>query len=406
MLSVEHNATTAPPDSMPAIRQPGRDINGLVLGDRYELMHAVARGGMGEVYVARHLTLETLIAVKVMLADVAMVEGYVKRFQREARAMSLLNHRNIVRVLDYGVQDGMPYIVMELLNGRPLSEWLYHLDQLPSLVDVDDVMRQLFDAFEAAHDAGIIHRDLKPDNVFLAIQADGARVVKVVDFGLARIEGPAARGTTVTNVQTVSGTPEYMSPEQCRSLSVTPSADFYAMGCVLTEMLQGFPPFDGPSHVDIMTKQMFVAPPGLVRPAGAEEVPPLLERLRLDLLAKSPRRRPQSVGELRQRWDEALDREQNARQLPSRKKPLAMGARSARQQDWTNPQVPMVRDDVENQKLVGMLRFSDAEDGVNESCGIGLAAGGMQVLPFSGQQAPSEVDVVVVDADERIDDAV
>ena len=402
---VRRAATTLAPSTQPTIRRPGRDIRGLVLDDRYELLHRVARGGMGEVYVARHLSLDTLVAIKVMLADVAMVAGYQQRFQREARAMSLLNHRNIVRVLDFGFHDSMPYIVMELLNGRTLSEWLYHLNGLPSLHDVDEIMRGIFSAFEAAHNVGIVHRDLKPDNVFLSIESDGQRVIKVLDFGLARIEGPVSSRGPVTSVEVVSGTPEYMSPEQCRSLSVTPLADLYSMGCLLTELLQGFPPFGGASHVDIMTKQMFVAPPPLVRPDGAEPVPLLLDRVRRELLAKNPRRRPQSVAELRDRWDEALNRERAQQRLPPRKSPQPMGERSARQQDWTNPVAPSPHGAFETQQVVGILRYADDPDGINDNCILGLAGGGMAAQPFEAAASPASVDAVVIDAGDHIDAA-
>ena len=382
-----------------------RDMAGVVLGNRYKLMHSVARGGMGEVYVARHLTLHTLVAVKVMLAEVAMVEGYQRRFRREARAMSLLNHRNIVKVMDFGFHHESPYIVMELLNGQPLSEWLYRQKVLPSLQVVDGIMRDLFSAFEAAHNVGVIHRDLKPDNIYLSIESDGQQVVKVLDFGLARIEGSAARDSIVSSVDLVSGTPEYMSPEQCRSILVTPRADIYSMGCLLTELLQGFPPFDGSSHVDIMTKQMFVAPPSLLRAEGSEMVPPLLEKLRRDLLAKNPLRRPPSVAEVRERWIEALDPDRAQQRLPGRKEPPPMGARPERQQDWTHPAVVASRGDLGRRWVVGMLRFSNVPEGVNEECVVGLGSGGCDAQPFTRAMSLMDVDVVVVDAGTHVDAA-
>lgn len=386
-------------------RASERSMVGAVLGARYKLLQAVARGGMGEVYVARHLTLHTLVAVKVMLAEVAIVEDYQRRFRREARAMSLLNHRNIVKVMDFGFHHESPYIVMEMLNGEPLSQWLYRQETLPSLDVVDVIMGDLFSAFEAAHNVGVIHRDLKPDNIFLSIESDGQQVLKVLDFGLARIDGPAARDSIVTNVALVSGTPEYMSPEQCRSLLVTPSADIYSMGCLLTELLQGFPPFDGTSHVDIMTKQMFVAPPPLVRAAGDELVPLLLEKLRRDLLAKNPLRRPHSIALVRERWNEALDPGRAQQRLPGRKKPPPMGARFERQQDWTQPEVAALRNDPEQRWVVGMLGLSAAPYGVDDECVVGLAEGGCDARPFTRGMSLTDVDVVLVDAGTNLDAA-
>src|SRR5262249_50324119 len=153
------------------------------------------------------------------------------------------------------------------------------------------ILLDLCDAFEAAHARGIVHRDLKPENILLT-ESNGKRTAKVVDFGLAHVELPYEEGPTLTKPDTMAGAPQYMSPEQCHSLRVGPSTDLYAMGCVLTALLQGQPPFKGKTSIEIIAAHLFLPPPPLSRPSEAEPVPAELERLRLDLLAKEPERRP------------------------------------------------------------------------------------------------------------------
>ena len=276
-------------------RQAGKTpLTGKVLANKYELQTRLGVGGMGEVYRATHLTLGVEVAVKIMHPQVAIIDEYTRRFRREAHAASLLHHRNVVRVTDFGEEQGLLYLVMELLRGESGAQWLHRSMIPPPLEEVAHVLSQVLDAFEAAHSAGIVHRDLKPENVFLAIEDDGKRIVKVVDFGLAHVDDYRDSGPTLTRQDIVSGTPEYMSPEQCRSLAVGASTDIYAIGCLLTEMLQLQPPFVG-NAVEVMTQQMFVPAPPLRRASTVPPVPPLLERLRLSLLAKHPEQRPQSI---------------------------------------------------------------------------------------------------------------
>src|SRR5690606_7417818 len=161
---------------------------------------------------------------------------------------------------------------------------------------------QVLSALQAAHELGIVHRDLKPENVMLCrgAAAPGQEIdlcAKVSDFGLAHVEDPRDNLPTLTQRDAVAGTPSCMSPEQCRSLAVGPSTDLYAFGCLLACMLQGDPPFDGSSPIDVISKQMFAEPPPLERPDGLEPVPPLLERLRLELLAKKAHKRPATAAD-------------------------------------------------------------------------------------------------------------
>jgi eukaryotic-like serine/threonine-protein kinase len=384
--------------SRPAAR---KSLAGTVLAGKYELGTRLGVGGMGEVYRASHLSLGVDVAVKIMHPHVATVDEYMRRFRREAYAASLLHHRNVVRVLDFGQEGEVLYLVMELLRGKPMSAWLASSPSPPTLVEVADVLGQVLDAFEAAHAAGIVHRDLKPENVFLTVEADGKRVAKVVDFGLAHVDDHRDAGPTLTQADMVSGTPEYMSPEQCRSLAVGPSTDLYAIGCLLTDLLQLAPPFQG-NAVEVMTQQMFVPPPPLHRPAGAEPVPPLLERLRLSLLAKSPEQRPDGVREVRRLLVEAMSPEANEERLPGRKVDTT-GRGALRPQPGISGPVfsPVVSP---AGVLVGVVRLAGRDDGLTSSCVTGLAAQGVVAL-VSPDGGAESAQAILLDAGADVDAA-
>jgi eukaryotic-like serine/threonine-protein kinase len=255
---------------------------GHVLAGKYRLTRELGHGGMGRVFAAEQLDLGVEVAVKILFDFVALQPELVERFRREARATLLLNHPNVVRVFTYGEHDSSVYLVMELVEGRSLGEWLEQQGAPPSLEAVCAISTQILDALAAAHALGIVHRDLKPDNVLLT----DALAVKVVDFGLAHVDDPRQEHS-LTRADAVAGTPAYMSPEQSRSLRVGPASDLYAFGCVLTDLLQLAPPFRGDSPLDTISQHLFLAPPALSRPDGSEPIPPLLEKLRLELLAKN-----------------------------------------------------------------------------------------------------------------------
>jgi serine/threonine-protein kinase len=359
----------------------GRHMGRVVAG-RYRLREPLGSGGMGEVYVADHLTLGVRVAVKTMHEHVAVEPENIRRFAREAHAVSKLSHPNVVRVLDCGEDEGLLFIAMELLEGNSLSGWIGHVG-LPPLADVADILKQTLDALELAHASGIVHRDLKPENIFL-VRAGGQRLVKVLDFGLAHVEDPRDGASKLTKTDSFAGTPEYMSPEQCRSLAVGPSTDIYAVGCILTTLLQKTPPFTGAAIFDITAMHMFLPVPPLKRPEGAEPVPPLLDRLRLDLLSKTPSKRPASAAEVRARLLEAMSPEASAARLPPRKSEAGLGEREDRIPDWGSPVAQ--RGDALNATnatnatgepaAVGLFRGGHA-GGVTQACVTGLAAQGI-----------------------------
>ena len=381
------------------------NVIGTVIAGRYRLDRELGRGGMGLVFLSHHLSLDIPVAVKVMLPKVASDPLLVRRFQREARATSTLKHRNIVKVFDFGVHEGVPFLVMEFLDGVPLSQRLFERGGWLPIAEVDAVMQGLLSAFEAAHQLGIIHRDLKPDNIYLA-GGEGDEVVKVLDFGLAHMKDPTDEGPTLTRADMVSGTPEYMSPEQCRSLKVGASTDLYAIGCVLTEMLQGQPPFEGASSVDVMTKQMFYEAPAINPPPGADAVPVLVERLRLDMLAKRPANRPADIEALRRRWNEAVD-PAAAAAIPTRKIAEPAGTREQRAPEWSDAAPVSAPSATGSQPsgAIGLYRLTKDERGVDESCIMGLHAQEMAIKPVADSATAEAFSVVVLDVAGDVDGA-
>jgi serine/threonine protein kinase len=401
----------------------GRHV-GRVLSGKYKLLTPLGSGGMGEVYKAEHVALGTPLAVKTMHPHIAAQPELARRFGREANAASRLRHPNVVEVRDYGEDEGLFYIVMELLEGRTVGDLIARSTAPPPLAEVQSILVPVLDALDRAHASGIVHRDLKPENIFLAEalgeperperqeREGGGRVVKVVDFGLAHVEDPRDKGPTLTHTDAMGGTPEYMSPEQCRSLSVGPSADLYSIGCVLTALLQLRPPFSDVSPVDVISKHMFLPPPPLARPAGAEPVPPLLERLRLELLAKSPAKRPRDAAEAKARFLEAMSPEATLARLPTRKGDEPLGARAERLPDWSVPSVRGRRalvgatssgDGVK----IGLLRARSEEGGVGSACVTGLAAQSLHAAEVTSISVLKQLNVaaVIIDAGADIEQA-
>ena len=223
-----------------------------ILADRWALVEKIDEGAMGEIFSARHAVLGHAVAVKVLIPSVSREKAAIERFLREARIAARLQHRNVVRVEDFGVAaDGRPFLVMELLRGESLARRLSRAPR-PTQAEVLDVVRQIADAVDAAHAAGIVHRDLKPENVFLANE-HGATVVKVLDFGVAKFTDTLANAGHATASNTLIGTPRYMSPEQARSLrELDGRSDVWSLGMIAYEMLTGAHPFEGEAIAELL----------------------------------------------------------------------------------------------------------------------------------------------------------
>jgi mono/diheme cytochrome c family protein len=234
---------------------PTDPLLGLRLGN-FEIESVLGRGGMGVVYAAKHLSLPTRAAVKVLLDDFARDTTAVDRFLREAHTASSINDPHVVRIFDAGrLPDGRPYLVMDLLEGHTLSD-LLHEGPIELRRGVE-ILRQVATAVMVVHEHGILHRDLKPSNVHLGKARGGAELVKVLDFGLARGHGLEH---SVTTAPTILGTPLYMSPEQAEAKPLGPESDVYSLGCIAYEVLTGQPPFYGGSVVTVMHQHVAEVP--------------------------------------------------------------------------------------------------------------------------------------------------
>jgi beta-lactam-binding protein with PASTA domain/tRNA A-37 threonylcarbamoyl transferase component Bud32 len=265
-----------------------------LLGGRYELDGVVGRGGMAEVYRARDIRLDRIVAIKTLRADLARDQIFQARFRREAQSAASLNHPSIVAVYDTGEDMAtgvpVPYIVMEYVDGRTVRDLLQEGHRLlpeRSLEIIDGVLR----ALDYSHQAGIVHRDIKPGNVMVTRNGD----IKVMDFGIARAMSDAQ--ATMTQTAQVIGTAQYLSPEQARGERVDSRSDLYSTGCLLYELLTGRPPFTGDSPVAIAYQHVREnpVPPSRVDP----DVPPWADAIVLKAMAKSPADRYQTAGDMR-----------------------------------------------------------------------------------------------------------
>lgn len=277
-------------------------------------MELIGRGGMGAVYRAHHILMDKPVAVKVLRAELASDTEAVARFHREARSASRLDHESIIRVTDFGqTDDGLLFLVMELLDGENLAQVIKRGPL--SWRRAATIARDIAMGLGHAHEQGVIHRDLKPENVVILVRGKGRQLVKVLDFGLAKLMhevGPQGSGSdeqqgrSLTRTGVVFGTPEYMSPEQAEGRALGPHTDLYALGVVLYQMVTGNLPFSAPTFIALIAKTVHEPPPlpSLQVPDG--KLPKTLEDLVLRCLAKSPDDRPTNAEEIADELDSIL----------------------------------------------------------------------------------------------------
>jgi eukaryotic-like serine/threonine-protein kinase len=315
----------------------GRSIAG-----KFAVESLIGRGAMGAVYKARQIALDKFVAIKVMRDDAAKGLAYAARFQREARAASRLDHPNSIQVIDYGEEpDGLLYIAMEYLDGVDLFGTLSK-DWPLSDARIVDILSQVLAALAVAHDMGVVHRDLKPENIMMLSRVDDEGrprdIVKVCDFGIAKIldvepqrssggrrENDERRALTTTGL--LVGTPEYMSPEQCRGEALDARADVYSVGVILYQLLTGRVPFEAPTPIDVVVKHIAEEP---TPPSGIDErVSAKLEAVCLRAMRKKRDERYASAREMRAELRATLDEAPGPLEAAPRATPTQVAAASA-----------------------------------------------------------------------------
>lgn len=266
------------------------------IGAEYQVIDIIGQGGMGTVYLAEENGSEQRLAIKVIRSELATDKAALKRFQQESRALTELNHPNIVAVFSDGKTDrGAPYVVMDYIPGQNLSQEIKDLGAFDASRALSIIL-EICEALHYAHTKGIIHRDLKPSNIILMKRDNEPERARVVDFGIAKIVNNAGAETVtgLTQVGDVFGTPTYMSPEQCEGEALDERSDIYSLGCVMYEMLSGRPPFVEANPFKLMTKHVKEKAPLLVAPGVKRELAAVVAKC----LEKVPDKRYQSANDL------------------------------------------------------------------------------------------------------------
>jgi eukaryotic-like serine/threonine-protein kinase len=270
---------------------------GETLAGKYRVERVLGKGGMGFVVAAHHLQLDHKVAIKFMLPEGLSNQGAVARFSKEARAAVRIKSEHVARVIDVGtLDDGLPYMVMEYLDGSNLAEWLRDKGPLPIEQAVELVL-QACEAIAEAHSLGIVHRDLKPANLFVIRGADGALSIKVLDFGISKIMSVTPSTADMTSTSAMLGSPLYMSPEQLEAAKdVDARTDIWALGVILHELVTGGPPFNADTLASVLLK-IVTKPAPRIRQQRLD-APPELEAIILKCLEKAPEQRYPTIGAL------------------------------------------------------------------------------------------------------------
>lgn len=300
--TVAGDMTTEPAPPIIAAPAGAHAMVGTLLADRYRVDQLLGEGGMGQVFRAEHVHMRKAVALKVLHRELTMQPEIVARFEREAVAAARIEHPHVAAATDFGrLADGSFYLVLEFVEGESLTALMAKQGRLP-VARALAIARQISDALCAAHEAGVVHRDLKPDNVMLVERENTSDYVKVLDFGIAKLQSEdSSEQPVLTKAGTVFGTPEYMAPEQAQGAVADARADLYTLGMMLYEMLSGRTAFADPELIVVLTRQMTAKPPAL-----PTDVEPEVSELVMTLLEKNPADRVQTALELRDRLDGLL----------------------------------------------------------------------------------------------------
>jgi tRNA A-37 threonylcarbamoyl transferase component Bud32 len=297
--AVDASLSKCPDDGGDLINTKQDKLIGETFANRYKILAIVGQGGMSTVYKAQHTYMDRIVAVKLLHPHLVSDPISVQRFQQEAKAAASLCHANIITVFDFGVtEDGLAFLVMDYLEGPSLGDLLDRSGSVPP-DEAIDIFRQVLKGLSHAHRKGVVHRDLKPRNLVLAIDEDGSVQVKIVDFGIAKIN-PQDGGESQHLTQTgeVFGSPIYMSPEQCSGSTLDLRSDIYSWGCVMFEVLTGAPPFLGKNAVETMSMHVNDDPPRFKEIAPNAFIPEDLQDVVFGCLKKDPKKRYQTAAEI------------------------------------------------------------------------------------------------------------
>jgi serine/threonine-protein kinase len=269
---------------------------GVVVADRYRIVEGLGRGGMGIVYKVEHKQIGKLLAMKLLTGELSRNPEVVRRFKHEALTASRLSSPNTVQVFDFGVSDGLTYLVMELVAGEDLGRLLRSNGPMP-WSRLGKVIVQVCSSLAEAHAKGIVHRDIKPENIMLIRARDGSDIAKVLDFGLAKLrEGEGL--SELTSAGAIVGTPYFMSPEQVRGDPVDARSDIYSLGALMYRALTGHYPFNGPTPMSVFTKHLTEVPVPPAERAPELGIPSGVSRIVMKSLLKNPADRFQRVEDL------------------------------------------------------------------------------------------------------------
>jgi serine/threonine-protein kinase len=277
-------------------RELADPLIGVVVAERYRIKEPIGRGGMGVVYRVEHARIGKLMALKLLTGELTRDPQQVARFKREAQLMSRLSHPNTVQVFDFGASDGLVYLAMEYLKGEDLG----HLIRRVGPLGVERTLKiviQVCSSLSEAHKIGMVHRDLKPENIIVMQGSEDEDVIKVLDFGLAKLR-EGGELSEVTSRGAIVGTPYYMSPEQIRGDDVGPESDVYSLGALTYACLTGTVVFDANTPMGVLTKHLMDLPESPSQRFPELKIPSSVSQVVLDTLAKDPKRRPPGVSEL------------------------------------------------------------------------------------------------------------
>jgi len=291
----------------------GTDLTGKTLG-RYRVLTPIGRGGMATVYRSYQSSLDRYVAIKVMSQQLVGDQSFAERFQREAASVAQMRHQNIVQMFDFGLHEGISFMVMEFIDGATLKDRLVDI-QLdpsirPSINEAAKVLRGIADALDYAHAHGIVHRDIKPANILLRQEEQLAKLTGGVpftavltDFGVARM----LEGVGLTQTGATVGTPDYMSPEQASGQTATAASDIYALGIVLYEMLTGERPFRGDTPIAVLLQHIDADPPSVI--SRVPSLPRSIDEIVNTAMAKDPTLRYKTAGAMAAAFEKLLEKE-------------------------------------------------------------------------------------------------